>query len=140
MHTHRGSESLHLLTAEILRQTVCNHIAGVDVLQLYLAAGDFLSDIVFLDRYVLGSGMEFGIAGECDGVLVIAIDASLSCWVLDCGDDWFNGGGGIFGGRVGDIIQVCVLGNSLQFPEKSGYPYGFLRCLGKSHIFGFGRG
>ena len=120
MQTHRGPESLHLLTAEILRQAVCDHIAGVEVLQLYLPAGYFLPNIVFLDRYVLGPGMELGIAGERDGALVIDIDASLSCWVLDFGDDGFRGVGGIFGGGVGDIIQVCVLGNTLQFSEKSG--------------------
>ena len=91
----------------------------MEVLQLYLPAGDFLPNIVFLDRYVLGPGMELGIVGECDGALVINIDASLLRWVLDFRDDWFRGVGGIFGGGLGDIVQGCVSGNTLQFSEES---------------------
>ena len=68
---------------------------------------------------MFGPGMELGIAGECDGALVIDIDASLLRRVLNVREDRFRGVGGIFGGGLGDIVQDCVSGNTLQFSEES---------------------
>ena len=47
------------------------------VYQLDFASSDLLSNIVFLDRYMLGPRMELGVVGECDGALVINIDWGL---------------------------------------------------------------
>ena len=88
----------------------------MEVFQLYLPASDFLPNIIFLDHYVLGLGMELRIVGQCDGPLFINIDVCFSYQVLD---DMFRGVGRVFGDGFSDIVQGCVSRNTLQFIEKS---------------------
>ncbi len=71
---NQGAKTLKFVLAECLGEAIGDLFVGGNVLQLHIAGGDLLADVVMTYVNMLGASMELGVLGKGHSPLVVAED------------------------------------------------------------------